>query len=323
MLVDRYGRTIDYLRISVIDRCNLRCVYCTPEDGIELLPHEDILSYEEMLAFSEVAVGLGIKNIRLTGGEPLIRRDFVGFVERLSAIPGLEDVSITTNAILLEEFAEPLLKAGVRRVNVGIDTFEAEKFRKITRLGDVSKAIAGIKKAIEIGMSPVKLIVVVMRGINDDFTPFVEMAREHPVYIRFIEYMPVTTDLDNKFFVSGKDTLDRLGAFGELLPADSPSGAGPSRKYFRFADSKGAFGQISAMSEHFCPECSRLRLTADGKIRLCLFSDYEIDVKPALRPEFNRTKMEELIRKAVDEKPEKYSLDGRDENGRTMSQIGG
>lgn len=323
MLKDRYGRTIDYLRISVIDRCNLRCVYCTPEDGIDLLPHDDILSYEEMLAFSEAAVGLGIKSIRLTGGEPLIRRDFVGFVERLAAIPGLEDISITTNAILLEEFAEPLFKAGVRRVNIGIDTFNPEKFKKITRLGDVSRAVAGIKKALAVGMSPIKLNVVVMRGINDDFTQFVEMAREYPVYIRFIEYMPVTNDLKNEFFVSGKEIMERLASFGELLPADTPSGSGPSRKYYRFADSAGAFGQISAMTEHFCPECSRLRLTADGKIRLCLFSDYEIDVKPALRPDFDRAKMESLIRQAVYEKPEKYSLDGRDENGRTMSQIGG
>jgi GTP 3',8-cyclase len=323
MLKDRFGRTIDYLRISVIDRCNLRCVYCTPEEGIDLIAHEEILSYEEMLEFSEAAVGLGIKSIRLTGGEPLIRRDFVGFVERLAKIPGLEDISITTNAILLEEFAEPLFKAGVRRVNIGIDTFNPDKFKKITRMGDVSRAVAGIKKALEIGMSPVKLNVVVMRGINDDFTQFVEMAREYPVYIRFIEYMPVTNDLKNEFFVSGKEIMERLASFGELMSADSPAGSGPSRKYYRFADSVGAFGQISAMTEHFCPECSRLRLTADGKIRLCLFSDYEIDVKSALRPEFNRAKMEELIRQAVDEKPEKYSLDGRDQNGRTMSQIGG
>lgn len=321
--MDRYGRTIDYLRISVIDRCNLRCVYCTPEEGIDLLPHDDILSYEEMLSFSEAAVGLGIKSIRLTGGEPLIRRDFVGFVERLAAIPGLEDVSITTNAVLLEEFAEPLFKAGVRRVNVGIDTFNPEKFKKITRLGDVSRAVAGIKKAMEVGMAPLKLNVVVMRGVNDDFTQFVEMAREYPVYVRFIEYMPVTNDLKNEFFVSGKEIMERLREFGELLPAKTPAGSGPSRKYYRFADSVGAFGQISAMTEHFCPECSRLRLTADGKIRLCLFSDYEIDVKPALRPEFDRAKMEELIKQAVDEKPEKYSLDGRDQDGRTMSQIGG
>lgn len=323
MLKDSFGRKIDYLRISVIDRCNLRCVYCTPEEGIDLLPHEDILSYEEMLSFSEAAVGLGIEKVRLTGGEPLIRRDFVGFVERLAAIPGLNDISITTNAVLLEEFAEPLFKVGVRRVNVGIDTFDAEKFKTITRLGDVSKALAGIKKALVVGMSPIKLNVVVMRGTNDDFTQFVEMAREYPVYIRFIEYMPVTNDLDNKFFVSGREIMERLGAFGDLLPADSPYGAGPSRRYVRFADSKGAFGQISAMTEHFCPECSRLRLTADGKIRLCLFSDYEIDIKPALRPGFDKAKMEELIRKAVAEKPEKYSLDGRDQNGRTMSQIGG
>jgi GTP 3',8-cyclase len=323
VLIDSFGRTIDYLRIAVTDRCNLRCVYCTPEEGIDLLRHEDILSYEEMLAFSEAAVGLGIKNIRLTGGEPLIRRDFVGFVERLAAIPGLEGVSLTTNAVLLEDFAEPLFKAGIKRVNVGIDTLSQETFKKVTRRDEAGRAIAGIHKAIEVGMKPVKLNVVVMRGINDDFAPFVALARELPLYIRFIEYMPVSTGLDNEFFVSGAEIMERLRAFGELLPAAAPAGAGPSRKYFRFADSSGAFGQISAMTEHFCPECSRLRLTADGKLRVCLFCDQEIDVKPALRPVFDRIKTEELIKLAVASKPERYSLTDRDDNGRKMSQIGG
>jgi GTP 3',8-cyclase len=201
----------------------LRCVYCTPEDGIELLRHEDILSYEEMLAFSEAAVGLGIKNIRLTGGEPLIRRDFVGFVERLAAIPGLEGVSLTTNAVLLEELAEPLFKAGIKRVNVGIDTLNQETFKKVTRRDEAGNAIAGIHKAIEVGMDPVKLNVVVMRGINDDFAPFVALARELPLYIRFIEYMPVSNGLENEFFVSGAEIMERLRAFGELSPAPAPA----------------------------------------------------------------------------------------------------
>ncbi len=323
MLIDSFGRTIDYLRISVTDRCNLRCVYCTPEEGVDLLTHEDVLSYEEMLDFSRTAVELGIKSIRLTGGEPLVRRDFVGFVERLAAIPGLEDISLTTNAVLLEEFAAPLYKAGVKRVNIGIDTLNQSTFKQITRRDEAARAITGIHQAIDVGMNPVKLNVVVMRGVNDDFAPFVALARELPVYVRFIEYMPVSNGLENEFFVAGADVLERLGAFGELEPAPAPAGSGPSRKYWRFADSMGAFGQISAMTEHFCPECSRLRLTADGKLRVCLFCDAEIDVKSALRPVFDRIKTAELIKLAVASKPEKYSLEGRDANGRTMGQIGG
>lgn len=323
MLVDPFGRTIDYLRISVTDRCNLRCVYCTPEEGIDLLAHEDILSYEEILDFSRAAVGLGIKSIRLTGGEPLIRRDFVGFVERLAAIPDLEDVSLTTNAVLLEEFAAPLFQAGVKRVNIGIDTLNQEAFKNITRRDEAARAITGIHQAIEVGMDPVKLNVVVMRGVNDDFAPFVALARELPVYIRFIEYMPVSNVLKNEFFVAGAEIMERLRSFGELQSAPLPAGAGPSRTYWRFADSQGAFGQISAMTAHFCPDCSRLRLTADGKLRVCLFCDEEIDVKSALRPVFDRIKTEALIKLAVASKPEKYSLVDRDENGRTMGQIGG
>ena len=323
MLKDSYGRVIDYLRISVIDRCNLRCVYCTPEEGVELLPREEILSYEEMLNFSRVAVGLGIRSIRLTGGEPLIRRDFIPFVEKLAKLLGLEEVTLTTNAILLEEYAEQLYQAGVRRVNIGFDTFDPAAFKKVTRTGDVTRAIAGIKKAFAVGFNPVKINVVVMRGVNDDLQPFVEMTREYPVYVRFIEYMPVSNGLENKFFVPGAEVRERLQKFGKLESATPPPGAGPTTRYYRYPGAKGAIGQISAMSEHFCPECSRLRLTADGKIRLCLFSEEEIDVKPGLRPVFNKDKIEEIIKLAVSRKPERYDLTGRDNNGRTMSQIGG
>ena len=323
MLKDSYGRVIDYLRISVIDRCNLRCVYCTPEEGVELLPREEILSYEEMLNFSRVAVGLGIRSIRLTGGEPLIRRDFIPFVEKLAKLLGLEEVTLTTNAILLEEYAEQLYQAGVRRVNIGFDTFDPAAFKKVTRTGDVTRAVAGIKKAFAVGFNPVKINVVVMRGVNDDLQPFVEMTKKYPVYVRFIEYMPVSNGLENKFFVPGAEVHERLQKFGKLESAAPPPGAGPTTRYYRYPGAKGAIGQISAMSEHFCPECSRLRLTADGKIRLCLFSEEEIDVKPGLRPVFNKDKIEEIIKLAVSRKPERYDLTGRDDNGRTMSQIGG
>jgi GTP 3',8-cyclase len=323
MLVDNYGRTIDYLRISVIDRCNLRCVYCTPEEGIDLLPHEEILSYEEMLDFTATAVGLGIKYVRLTGGEPLIRKDFIGFVERLVKIPGLEDVSLTTNAILLEKYAEDLWRAGIRRVNIGIDTFDPAIFKQITRIGEVSEALAGIKKAFEVGLNPVKLNVVVMRDLSDDFEPFVKLTYDYPVYVRFIEYMPVSNGVAHSSFVAAEEITKKLRSYGEMTEIDPPAGVGPSRTYYRYRGAKGAVSQISAMSSHFCPECNRLRLTADGKLRLCLFCDKEIDVKPGLRPWFDRIKTEELIRLAVSAKPERYELANRDKKGRTMGQIGG
>jgi GTP 3',8-cyclase len=323
MLIDNYGRTIDYLRISVIDRCNLRCVYCTPEYGIDLLPHEEILSYEEMLDFVTAAADLGIKHIRLTGGEPLIRKDFIGFVERLVKIPGVEDVSLTTNAILLEENAADLYRVGIRRVNIGIDTFDPARFHEITRIGEVGRALAGIKKAFEVGMNPVKLNVVVMRGLSDDLSPFVKMTYDYPVYVRFIEYMPVSNGVSNSSFVSTEEITEQLKSYGDMAEIEPPAGAGPSRKYYRYKGAQGAVSQISAMSKHFCPECNRLRLTADGKLRLCLFCDEEIDIKPGLRPRFDRIKTEELIKLAVAGKPERYELTGRDKNGRTMGQIGG
>ncbi len=323
MLKDSYGRVIDYLRISVIDRCNLRCVYCTPEHGIDLLPHEEILSYEEMLDFVAAAAGLGIKHVRLTGGEPLIRKDFIGFVERLVKIPGLEDVSLTTNAVLLAQYADDLFRAGIRRVNIGIDTFDPANFKQITRIGDVSEALAGIKKAIEIGMDPIKLNVVAMKGLSDDFAPFIKLTYDYPVYVRFIEYMPVSNGVADSSFLSAEQITEKLRGYGEMEVADQPAGAGPGRTYYRFKGAKGAVSQISAMSKHFCPECNRLRLTADGKLRLCLFCDEEIDIKPGLRPRFDRIKTEELIKLAVKGKPERYKLSGRSEKGRTMGQIGG
>jgi cyclic pyranopterin phosphate synthase len=323
MLIDSYGRTIDYLRISVIDRCNLRCVYCTPEHGIDLLPHEEILSYEEMLDFAAAAGGLGIKHVRLTGGEPLIRKDFIGFVERLVKTPGLEDVSLTTNAVLLEQYAEDLFRAGIRRVNIGIDTFDPAKFKEITRIGDVAEALKGIKKAFDVGLDPIKLNVVVMRDLSDDLAPFIKMTYDYPVYVRFIEYMPVSNGVTDFSFLSAEEITEKLKSYGEMEEVDPPVGAGPGRIYYRYKGAQGAVSQISAMTKHFCPDCNRLRLTADGKLRLCLFCDEEIDIKPGLRPRFDRIKTEELIKLAVAGKPERYELSERPEDGRTMGQIGG
>lgn len=323
MLIDSCGRKIDCLRISVIDRCNLRCVYCTPEEGVTLLPREEILRYEEMLAFSEVAVREGIETIRLTGGEPLIRRDIIGFIQRMAVIPGLKDLSITTNAVLLEEYAEDLYRVGVKRLNIGVDTFDPEVFKRITRGGDISRVRAGIKKAVEVGFSPIKLNVVLMKGVTEDLEPFVRLIHEYPLYVRFIEYMPVSNGLANDFYVPAATAREQLKCFGELAEAPAPLGFGPVRAYQTFPGALGAIGFISAMSEHFCGQCSRLRLTADGKLRLCLFSDEEVDIMPSLRPEPDAELIARLLREAVLKKPKAYSEVDRDEHGRTMGQIGG
>ncbi len=323
MLVDTCGRRIDYLRISVIDRCNLRCVYCTPEEGVDLLPREKILSYEEMLAFSRVAVKNGVDKIRLTGGEPLIRRDIIGFVERMAQIPGIKDLSMTTNAVLLEDLAQHLYDAGMHRLNIGIDTLNQAKFKEITRGGDVKEAIKGIEKALEVGFSPIKINVVFMKGVSENITPFVEFIKDHPVHVRFIEYMPVSNGLKAKFFIPISRVREQLKMLKDVRETKAPMGYGPAREYYKIDGSAGTIGLIPAMSEHFCGSCSRLRLTADGKLRLCLFSDTEVDVISGLRPEVNEGKLTALLKEAVKLKPAEYSIVERDDNGRTMSQIGG
>jgi cyclic pyranopterin phosphate synthase len=322
-LVDQYGRKIDYLRISIIDRCDFRCIYCRPEEGIKLIPRGEILSYEEIEAFSRAAVEAGISKIRITGGEPLIRRDVLGFIRNMAGISGLKDLSLTTNGLPLADYAQGLFDAGIKRINIGINSLDHEIFRRITRGGDLKRVLTGIKKALEVGFSPVKLNVVVLKGINDDLSPFVQFIYEYPVHVRFIEYMPITNHLDDKYYFSCSEMGKSLRKFGELVEVDSPLGFGPAKKYYKFRGALGTVSLICAVSNHFCPECNRLRLTADGRLRLCLFSDQEINVIPALRPEPDEARIAELIREGVKNKPKEYPLIGRDDNGRMMSQIGG
>ncbi len=323
VLVDSWGRTIDYLRISVIDRCNVRCIYCMPEDGVELLPRDEILSYEEILDFSKEAVRQGIKKIRLTGGEPLIRRDIIGFVDKMAKIEGLEDLSMTTNGLLLEEFARDLKRIGLARVNIGIDTLDSDKFKEITRGGDVRHVIRGIEKAIEVDLSPVKINVVMIKGINDDLTSLIKFAADHPVYVRFIEYMPIGNEMRKSRFISAGEIRKMLEKFGNVHEVSSPTGFGPARRYFRLGQSVGAFSIIPAMSEHFCDQCNRLRLTADGKLRLCLFSGDEVNILTGLRPVVDKKKIGKLLKQAVRIKPKEHGKVTGSGNGRAMSQIGG
>lgn len=321
--MDRFGRKIDYLRVSVIDRCDLRCIYCMPEGGVDLLPRDEILSYEEILAVAEAGAGLGISKVRLTGGEPLIRRDLLPFIDKLMGVAGLKDVSMTTNGLLLKDFAVDLFEAGIKRINIGVDTLDPETYRKISRGGDVKLVIAGMKAALAAGMSPVKINSVVLKGMTDDLGAIANLTRELPVHVRFIEYMPVTHQLGNGYYVPAAEITERLKRLGPLEEVLPPPGSGPARRYYKLKGALGSIGLISAISEHFCEQCNRLRLTADGKLRLCLFSDEEINLKPALRPVRSCDKVAEAIKKGVARKPKQYKLDGRDENGRMMSQIGG
>jgi len=328
MLIDSYNRPIRYLRISVTDRCNLRCVYCMPACGIEQKEHEAILRYEEIVRVVEIAVAHGINSVRITGGEPLVRKGVVELVRMLAQIEGLEDLSMTTNGILLEEFAQPLAEAGLKRVNVSLDTLDREKFRRITRGGKLQKVWRGILAAEQAGLMPLKINTVVMRGVNEDeILDLARLSLDHPWHIRFIEWMPINylPNLDFKeleqesFFVPVEIIYQKLIGLN-LEPVDGDRGYGPAR-LFRPQNGIGLIGIIAAVSEHFCDRCNRLRLTADGKLRPCLFSNEEIDLFSALR---SGDEILPLFLKAIKQKPGGHRLGIQPyHSSRNMNEIGG
>jgi cyclic pyranopterin phosphate synthase len=324
-LSDSYQRPINYLRISVTDRCNLRCVYCMPAEGIKLMSHEDILTYEEIYTLARAAVGLGIDKIRLTGGEPLVRLGLPELVKMLAQIDGIDDISLTTNGTLLARYAAELKDAGLRRVNVSLDTLKPERFKQITRLGDnLGEVLKGIETAKSVGLNPVKLNTVVMAGVNDDeLLDFASKTIAEGWHVRFIELMPVAGSDTNLQFVSASEMVKRLEPLGELTPCLPSVGNGPA-KYFRLPDAKGDIGFITPISEHFCFQCNRMRLTADGKLRPCLLSDYEVDLKQPLRSGISLDGLEELFKQAVANKPERHNLAGGSvPKDRPFSQVGG
>lgn len=328
MLNDTYHRTIDYLRISVTDRCNLRCVYCMPEEGVPSCSHDDILRYEEIERVVRAAAALGIRKLRLTGGEPLVRLGIVDLVRALARIPGIEDIAMTTNGILLSRYAVPLAAAGLRRVNVSLDTLRPERFRAITRWGNLEATLAGIAAAFAAGLEPVKINTVVLRGQNDD--EVIDLARqtlEARWHVRFIEWMPVGATAQEQDWrthvVAAAEIRTRLEAeLGPLIPA-SVDGAGPARTY-KLPDAAGTLGFISAVSEHFCASCNRLRLTADGKLRPCLLAADELDLRTPLRQGADEAEIQTLLLEAVRAKPRGHHLaDDAWVQDRAMAQIGG
>ncbi|MDP2690738.1 MAG: GTP 3',8-cyclase MoaA [Deltaproteobacteria bacterium] len=328
-LVDAYERKIDYLRISVTDRCNLRCVYCMPPEGIDLIESAGILRYEEFLRIARVAAAHGVTKIRVTGGEPLVRKGIIGFLRSLASLDGLTDLSLTTNGVLLKDYAAMLKEAGLKRVNVSLDSMKRDRFRKMTRGDNLEQVLEGLEEALNVGLVPVKINMVAIKGFNDDeILDFARLSLEKPYHVRYIEYMPFNTQegWQRDKCISAKELKEMIErGVGPLEPvAENAGNAGPAKRY-RFKDAPGEVGFISPVSEHFCGSCNRLRLTSDGKLRNCLFSDREVDLRAALRDGSDDKVIEDLLFKAVMEKPQGHQIN---ENifkkcSRTMSLIGG
>jgi cyclic pyranopterin phosphate synthase len=319
---DHLGRNINYIRVAVTDRCNLRCRYCMPPEGVAPKKHEDILRYEEIEAVLRECVDLGINRFRLTGGEPLVRKGITGFIERLRAMPGAPEINLTTNGILLGEYAAGLKKAGVSNLNVSLDTLDPEKYAEFTCGGDLKAVFAGIEEAYRQNFDKIKLNVVVMRGFNDgELDGFMELIRRRELYLRFIELMPIgeAKKEENRYI----STEEIIGKLPPLARAETESGTGPA-EYYRAEGYAGFVGFIHTLSRSFCGDCNRLRLTADGKLMPCLHADTEIDLKPCLRPP-DREKIRRAIVRAVEAKPEKHELSAKktSQNTRYMNQVGG
>ncbi|HET9392714.1 MAG TPA: GTP 3',8-cyclase MoaA [Candidatus Rubrimentiphilum sp.] len=326
-LADQFNRPITYLRISVTDKCNLRCIYCMPESGLPWLPKSEILTYEEIEEIVRAAASAGVRSVRLSGGEPLIRRDLHGLVSAINAIDGIEDISLSTNGLLLADQIEELVAAGLRRVNVSLDTLRPERFEQIARRPGLDRVLAGIDAAIARGLAPVKINVVVMRGQNDDeIADLAEWTKRQSVYVRFIEVMPVHENLgvQRDSYVSSDEILERMRSIGDLQPVIGPGGNGPAR-YFAFDGAPGAVGVISPLSHDYCERCNRVRLTADGRLRLCLFGDQDIDLRAPVRNGASTGDLVEILRSAMLIKPERHHLRLGETSSRmrAFSEIGG
>ena len=330
-LQDPYKRRIDYLRVSVTDRCNLSCIYCRPRSVMKVLSHYDILTYEEIYRLINVAVPLGISRVRVTGGEPLVRRGVVDFISKLKSYVGIEDISLTTNGVLLEDMIGALLTAGKPRLNISLDSLKRERFHRITGIDCWDKVWNGINRAEQLGFFPIKINMVPVNGLNDDeVVDFAKLTLERKLHVRFIEFMPI-----GAYDRWSRDVcvpIDRIRTaiereFGRIVPFTAGTSAGPAINY-QISGAHGVIGFISPISRHFCEQCRRLRLTPDGKIRPCLLSDTEIDIKAPLRGGCDDKELERLLRLALEIKPERHYIgDASDPRAgcsrRIMSQIGG
>lgn len=311
-LVDDFNRHINYLRISITDRCNLRCAYCMPPEGITHIGHHDVLSYEEIVRIARIAVTEGITKIRITGGEPLVRKGVVNLIHLLSHLQGITDLSMTTNGILLADYAQALVDAGLNRVNVSMDSLNPDLFREITRGGDLSSVWKGIEKAAELGLNPIKINVVAIQGFNEgEIADFARLTLEHNYHVRFIEFMPVGTanGWEKGKYLSCSSIRSLLEKDYRLdpLPSTDRGNNGPAQLY-QIAGGRGVVGFINAISGHFCASCNRLRLTSDGKLRPCLFSDEEIDIRDSLRSGSSDQEVRTLLHQALLSKPKGHTI---------------
>ncbi|MGD9475739.1 MAG: GTP 3',8-cyclase MoaA [Eubacteriaceae bacterium] len=317
---DHYGRRINYMRISVTDLCNLRCVYCMPEEGVQKHLHKKNMSFEEIISLIKAGTQLGIDKIRLTGGEPLVRNGIVELVKAIGQIDGINDLTMTTNGILLPKYAKDLKNAGLNRVNISLDTFDEKKYHQITRWGNLDNVMAGIEAAMAVGMNPIKINTVLIKGFNDDeIEKFVNFTIENPVDVRFIELMPLgeSSNYAQNKYLSNAEVLKQIP---ELMAVLEPEKTGPA-EYYQVPGAKGRVGLINPISKHFCSECNRIRVTTDGKIKPCLHSDFEIDILK-LREE-GLTYLQ-ILEKAIGAKPERHLLeDNEKQMVRNMNEIGG
>lgn len=330
-LTDSFGRIHDYIRISVTDRCNLRCVYCMPEEGMEFQPHDQIMSYEEIAAVLRVLAPMGVSKVRLTGGEPLVRKDLEALVHMIASIDGIKDISLTTNGLLLPSKAKLLKEAGLTRINISLDSLQEERYARITRGGSVHKVLKGIEAAYEAGLDPIKLNMVLMKGFNEDeIRDFIAMTLDRPLHVRFIEHMPIghaSEEWRDSYLPLSRVKEVCSEAGWEVREEKGPSGNGPSRN-MKVASAVGTFGLIHPVSDHFCDSCNRLRLTADGNIKACLYWSDEFNVRRVID---DPVAVADLFRKALGAKPLNHEMalalekktQSHTPTVRRMSQIGG
>lgn len=324
---DQFGRRIDYLRISVTDKCNLRCNYCMPVEGLEWIPRSDLLNFEEIAAIVSQMAEMGLERVRITGGEPLVRRDLPDLIAMLAAVPGIRDIALSTNAVLLPQFARSLREAGVQRVNISLDTLRRSRFESIARrpVRFFDATLEGIEAAERAGFAPLKINTVLMRGINDDeVEEFAAITRRKPWHVRFIELMPVAENLHlSDRFISAAEILSRLSRAADLRPVNGPNGNGPAR-YYSYSDAPGTIGVITPLSHEYCSRCNRMRLTADGRLRTCLFGTHEVDLRAPLR---DSGSVHEAVRLALAGKPKQHLLQIGSTAGSgglsALSQVGG
>jgi GTP 3',8-cyclase len=326
-LADAFHRPITYLRISVTDRCNLRCVYCMPEEGLPWISNADILGFDEITEIVRAAAKVGVRSIRLTGGEPLIRPHLERLVAMIAAVPGIDDIALSTNGLLLADQVRNLRAAGLTRANISLDTLREDRFKAIARRPGLQRVLDGIDAAFAAGLGPIKLNCVVMRGQNDDeVADFAELTRDRAVAVRFIEVMPVHENVGEHAneYVSATEILDRIRAIGDLHAIDGPPGNGPAR-YYAFDGAQGSVGVISPLSHDYCDTCNRVRLSADGRLKLCLFGDHFIDLRTPVRDGAGEEALISILRGSMYVKPERHHLDiGTTASAmRALSEIGG